>query len=197
MHTLGKRLHHLIRSTGVSQKIFADKHNLPQSSLSLWCSDKRTPSYRKLKNIVKALSIEGIPCSVEWLINGDTAGDMNDTSTKVSNKQDDMILKEITLLKNLYPTFAIMIVHDDSMSPIFNQGDYVGGFKLFGEDIKKLSDHYCIIETIDGYKGLNFIQYDQAKNLFHLKTHASKQMITSYSHEHIDLCARVVWRRIK
>jgi transcriptional regulator with XRE-family HTH domain len=184
--TLGRRLKTVIQKTGLSQVDFARKYNISQSSLSLWISGKRIPSHTKVMNIIKALKAEGVPFSTDWAFAEDEINFNTDNSLDV--------IKEISVLKNLYNNFSVFLISEDSMAPRFLSNEYVGGVLV--AEPKFPNEQAYIVETIDGFRGVRMLSYNKSEDRYALRPLNSSFTTMNIPKSNLQRCYRIFWHRI-
>jgi len=183
---LGERLKSLIQKTGLSQIQFAQKHGIAQSSLSLWITGKRIPSYTKVMEVSHALKHEGIPFSTDWAFKS--------TSFNLSENNSLDVINEISLLKHLYETFSVLLISDTSMEPRFFIGEYVGG--VLNQEPEMSENLVCLVETIDGFRGIRSLSYDNINKTYNARPLNNTFNEINFPKEHLQGCYKVFWHRI-
>jgi transcriptional regulator with XRE-family HTH domain len=176
----------VIQTTGLSQVDFARKYNIPQSSLSLWISGKRIPSHTKVMVIIKALKAEGVPFSTDWAYKEDEIGFNPDNSLDV--------IKEISVLKNLYIDFSVFLISENSMAPRFLPNEYVGGILV--DKPLSMQEQAYIVETIDGFRGVRMLSYNKSKDCYALRPLNTDFTAMNIPKGNLQRCYRVFWHRI-
>lgn len=108
------------------------------------------------KLLTQAAESMGIKCSIEWLLYGigeKPAPLLNQKlkdPIKERKSENQAIIEELCLLREIYPTVVDTIVSDDGMAPCFLPGDYVAGERFFGNELSKAIGKACIIQTQTG-----------------------------------------------
>lgn len=95
------------------------------------------------KKVIAKFSKIGVTCTLEWLLYG--KGNEPFILPKISNHKNN-IAKEISLFKLITNNSIAVKVIDNSMYPIFQQGDFVAGIKYYLEDLPFTVGHNCIVQ---------------------------------------------------
>lgn len=130
---IGSRVRLLRLLTKLNRKEFCQKFNLKESTLSAIELGRLSLSEKKLQELLDIFFSEGINASAQWLLSGEGASP-----------------KEIIALKNELKATEeqlSIIMPDNSMSPIFEKGDYIGG--TFCELNESLAGQKCILQRED------------------------------------------------
>lgn len=158
--SIGNRVKSARMLSGYTRQAFATVSEISMSTLRIWEEPSKTRSGLSLKGanrLVKALNSIGIFCTSQWLLNGTGPGPniIGSPREKIFEKQsvswgeDESILKDIAAFKLNNTDPIVAIIQDGSMLPKFSYSDYVGGSKLYGEDIAQLIGRDCIIGLED------------------------------------------------
>lgn len=162
----GDRLRRARILAGIStRREFEKKYQISANTLQGWEQGKNPLSKKGAKRIVEALKIEGLICSVEWLMNGTgvpprpfemtydktaSPADMEKLFSQMNLHEEQAIYQELQTFKTHNPNAIIITVSDDAMEPHYRSGDYIGGIRLTRhEDIQHYLGQPCIIELID------------------------------------------------
>lgn len=144
---------------GYSRTAFAKISNISAATLRAW-EEPNEGRYgltqKGAERLIDALSRCNVHCSVDWLLYGKGFGpSIAGQKTKLHNLDfeqitwgaEESILKDIAAFKTNNPNAIVTMISDETMSPFFSNGDYVGGCLESDLDIKKLSGTNCIIDT--------------------------------------------------
>jgi transcriptional regulator with XRE-family HTH domain len=161
-----KRLKSARALADLSRKQIEKLYNISENTLRLWenpCQTSNGLSEKGAARAIEMLRKAGVSCSIEWLLYGSGNGPktynqiQNDVVAPIKNIihipevkwDDEIIFEEIETFRHLNPDPIAIIIPDDGMEPLFQEGNYVGGNKRYGSEIEKLVGSICIIETID------------------------------------------------
>ncbi len=175
----GQRVRFLRSLTGLLAKDFCERYGLSLSSLSKWEAGFNPLSLTSANRLVAIAAENGIICHLSWILHGkgEEAKVLTEENKAVINKlntqkqsastsshtfENELILvsREIELLRTIHQTVEVMSITDDSMTPQFKIGDYVGGCPIDLASVKKYLDFPCIVETEDKKKRLRRIGYN-------------------------------------
>lgn len=135
--TFGERLKAIRGFLRLSRKAFAMRHGIPETTLKTWELSQVGISNHQMNKLLNALAKEKIPCTAEWLLEGEG---LSPFSTHENHKgrsaSSGVHVERECFLKNNSQSL-VQVVLDNAMSPYFYKGDYVGGTKI---DIKKEID---------------------------------------------------------
>lgn len=157
----GNRVKSARMLSGHSRKAFADISGISMATLRAWedPGDGRKGLTKKgADRLVKALNKAGISCSKKWLLHGEGIGPkpigqyseiFTDEDVFKGWGEEEAIFKDIESFRANNIDGLIAIVNDDAMLPLYSPGDYVGGIKKTGNDIKNLIGINCIVEYED------------------------------------------------
>ena len=158
---IGYRVKSARMLSGHSRQSFAAESRISMATLRAWeepTEERKGLTRKGASRLVNSLREMGIYCTEDWLFNSDGPGpkilstlhnnhtDNNDT---IDWGEEESILKDIDSFKSNNPNPVVAIITDGSMIPRYSYGDYVGGSKLFGNDMSSLVGSDCIIETKD------------------------------------------------
>jgi SOS-response transcriptional repressor LexA len=111
--------------------------------------------------------------------------------------QETAIQKEIDFFKNNNPNAITIMVSDDTMEPIYSQGDFVGGIQHFETSkIDQGVGQDCIIEISDGVFFRRLIQRKEGYALVCLNPQTQVEEPVIFSKK-ILAAAPVIWHRWK
>lgn len=158
--SVGNRVKSARMLTGHSRQAFAAVSNISMATLRAW-EEPTTGRFgltkKGAKRFIHALNEFGIYCTEDWLLCGhghgpniiQTSSEKKFDENEVTWGEEEAILKDINAFKKNNPDPIVAIVTDGSMLPLFSYGDYVGGCKVYEEDIKKLIGMNCIVKMQD------------------------------------------------
>jgi DNA-binding transcriptional regulator YiaG len=166
----GKRLRFVRNITGMVTHTFGRLCGIGRTTVSSWEQGINPLTERGAEKVVHAVRKEGIRCTTLWLLHGigeapkiveqDKLSKLNyQTLTPVetpsleeiqtSYKGSDLE-KEIELFKATYPEHLIYRIQDDSMQPIYREGEWVGGVRLSQEALDLAHGMDCIVQLKNG-----------------------------------------------
>jgi transcriptional regulator with XRE-family HTH domain len=167
------RVRSLRRMTGLSRQAFEKETGIPYTSLRNWELEKgQGLTEAGAQRMLKACRQLGIYASFEWLMYGigngpiqenaqsnawrrNGAGEAHATKTAPFSVQ---IHQELELFYQHYKDAIHLRVEDDSMTPCFQQGDYVAGHRFYKEEIQHAVQQFCIVTTQQGHILLRYIK---------------------------------------
>lgn len=170
----GKRITELRKQTKQSRRVFAEKYGLSENTLKAWEQGVQGGLTEKgAKTLVQIFRREGLPCSLEWLLNGKRLP--IDVAVK-SNKQvfnefisgKNALAEEMALYKKCHPNAVFMTIEDDSMLPTYEMGDMIAGIPIPQKDFLLAVNLICIVETEDEEKLVRRVVPGNQPNSFHL-----------------------------
>ena len=160
--TSGKRLRRARILAGLTtRREFEKKYKISANTLQGWEQGKNPLSEKGAKRVIEAFKYEGLLCSVEWLMNGTgmpprpfelvQAGikesyRADSTITDFNLREEEAIYKEMQTFKERVGNSIILAIADDAMESYYAIGDYIGGSRIFGEEIKQYIGNTCIVE---------------------------------------------------
>lgn len=215
LNTAGERLKRARILSGIStRREFEKKHSISANTLQGWEQGKNPLSQKGAKRVVEAFKEEGLICSVDWLMHGTgmpprpyemlstgiSEKGKTDTSIATLNlREEEAIYQETQLFKDQNPNSIVISVVDDSLEPYYSIGDYIGGIKVYGEEVNLFLGSPCIIELQEQDIVSRFIHAGANPNTYTLsctnpKTTAS---IPNYNNVRIVSAAPIVWHRKK
>lgn len=181
---------------------FERNHGIKSATLKSWEMpiQSRGITAKGAVKLSHALSIEGIHCSVEWLLNGvEPEPRLISTIQKKPEEQtwneEFNILSEIELFKKNNKNSIVILVSDDSMLPFYNAGDHVGGVFRTGNAINEYINRRCIIQTKEHGTLIRILC--QGKNSFNLSSTNPHSMSDDLILFNITIhqIAEVIWHR--
>lgn len=142
------------------RKAFCSRFSFPLATLEAWERGKNPLTLKGAKRLVDILREVGIYASEEWLREGKGMSprpleeisegfDMFAGDSLHTVGENLKIAKEISTFITHNEGAVVTLVNDDAMLPFYEEGDYVGGIKYRGPDIKKAMNKRCIIEFPD------------------------------------------------
>lgn len=141
------------------------------------------------EKIIQRVAGEGVICELEWLVHGrgnapyaipkDALFDANEKGNRDTKRS---VFKEIMLFKNCHPDAVHTEVLDDSMSPIYEKGDFLAGINKHGEELNNLLGENCIVQITNGSSFIRRLMPSDTKDRFTLvclnpKTQAKNPII--------------------
>jgi transcriptional regulator with XRE-family HTH domain len=158
----GERLKRLRKMSGLTIEEFADRYGLGRSTIKFWETGKWMGlSEKGARIVIEAMRLEGIQCSVSWLLNGfgppPKILDIFCGQIKRKANYKDVVLgeipcsldQEVNMFKDSMGNAVTLTLADASMEPFFLSGEIVGGKRVNPEEINKLVGKVCIVETED------------------------------------------------
>lgn len=155
----GKRFKLCRTMAGKSLRELAVINKMSYSNLAQYERGKLLISEKNVERFLNMLLSENIFCSKEWLLSGEGEfprhlGSATDTNNnKVLHHKflpdisgEFLVFNELELFKSNNPKALVKCVSDDSMFPLFDIGDYVGGIPVDPSFYTKLNGYSCIIE---------------------------------------------------
>ncbi len=153
----GDRIKSARMLAGYTRKAFADKFSIPVPTIRAW---EEPPAGRNgvtnsgVKRLTKVFNESGIYCTKEWILNGTGPGPTivdryNDQSPEkaITWGEEEAILRDIESFKQNNRSPMVAVITDRAMIPYYSYGDYVGGEKKTGKEIRSLVGLNCIVEV--------------------------------------------------
>ena len=153
----GDRIKSARMLAGYTRKGFADRFKIPVATVRAW---EEPPVNRNgvtttgVKRLIKVFHESGIYCTPDWLLHGRGPGPTmvdryreTEADDKISWGEEESILRDIESFKQNNPAPMVTVVTDNSMLPFYGYGDYVGGGKKIGPEIRSLVGLNCVVET--------------------------------------------------
>jgi len=153
----GDRIKSARMLAGYTRKAFADKFSIPVPTIRAWEEppvgrNGVTPS--GVKRLIKVFQESGIYCTEDWILHGKGPGPTlvdrySDAAPEaaITWGEEESILRDIESFKQNNRSAMVAVVTDRSMIPYYSYGDYVGGEKKTGRDIRSLVGLNCIVEV--------------------------------------------------
>ena len=153
----GKRLAIARKLANLTRKNIKDKYNIAPSTVQAWEKGVNYLNEDKADILIKLLNKEGLNITKKWLLYGEektlslkTQNDLEPDLRDILNIQGDLkIFEEIKYFKRINANSISIMISDDSLIPLFSEGDYVGGINFFGKKILSLVGKCCIITLGD------------------------------------------------
>lgn len=171
----GKRIKIARNLAGLTRKELFEKYHLNPNTVRSWEQGTNLLTDQKANALVDVFNQEGINITAEWLLYGEDPGfvnksgltDKNQDLKDVLNLRGDLkIIEEVNyFLDNNLNSISSMIT-DNSLSPVFCAGDYVGGIKIAGKKLQELVGEFSIITTNDERVLVKKIFNHKEKNIF-------------------------------
>ncbi len=208
----GKRVRSARMLSGLSRKQFHEKYKIHENTLKSWeipDKDQTGLTEKGAYRFIEALKLEGISCSIDWLLFGKGGGPKLENIhanelilpefPEISTDQDEAILREVQFFLDTNPNSVAVIISDNSMFPLYEIGDYIGGYKRTGENIIQFSNFNCIIQATDGTSYIGKYFPTEKPDLFRLIQLNCTSISSTIPEKliEIDFVAPVVWHRKK
>jgi transcriptional regulator with XRE-family HTH domain len=165
----GQRVRALRERTRLSRAAFAQKHDIPESTLKYWEYGLAMFSKDSMMKLLNALETEGIRCSPEELL----------VTQKLDDKKNKLLAREIEFFYQNYPDGIHAFVQDESLAPLLQPKDVVFGVKASIDEADKYFNQLCIVQD------------EQASYVKILKGTARKGwlLLTGYVNKEYDMIA--------
>jgi transcriptional regulator with XRE-family HTH domain len=210
----GDRLRRARILAGIStRREFEKKYQISANTLQGWEQGKNPLSKKGAKRIIEALKIEGLICSLEWLMSGAgvpprpfemthntfAPADMENFFAQLSLHEEQAIYQELQTFKTHNPNAIIITISDDTMEPQFHADDYVGGIRFSKpEDIAQYVGQACIVELADHTILPRYLHADETGNYTLSCTNfQSKNPPLNIFNARILSAAPILWHRKK
>lgn len=160
----GQRLKFLRDMTGMSGEKFAHHCGVARSTITGWETGANGLTERGARKVLEAMKKEGITCNILWLLHGvgmrpkitdqnklsrlhypDFKSEFEQSVQEPSLEEGMNYFEEIALFKKQYTDHLIYTLPDDSMSPIYQAYDCVGGYKLSHSQLELAQGKICIV----------------------------------------------------
>ena len=170
----GQRVTDHRKQLKMSRRAFADKYGMSENTLRAWEQGLQGGLTEKgAKILVHIFRQEGLPCSVEWLMNGKQLP--RDYATKTDKQvftdfisARSTIENELAAFKKIHPSLIYSKMEDDSMLPHFSVGDLVAGLPIPHKDFVLAINLLCIVETEHEKKLIRRIMPGSKPGSYHL-----------------------------
>lgn len=161
-------------------------------------------------NVTARVAKEGVFVTPEWLLfgtgnspevqvtfNQQPASDVGANTDGETMSEPARINAELALFRKLNKNAIDFIIDDDAMLPHYRPGDVVAGSKRFGDDIKSLVGHDCIVQLADGSIFMRNVQFGprvKSYNLVSTNLQANAMHLIIYDVE-VEGAAPILWHR--
>ncbi len=171
----GKRIKLTRTLAGLTRKEVFEKHDISPNTMRAWEKGINILTENKASTLVEIFAQEGVNITTEWLLYGEDPGLTNkaginnanpDLKDAINFRSDLKILDEVTYFLDNNINSVSCLITDESLSPQFSVGDYVGGIKSVGKKIIELVGEFCIIITNDERVFPKKIFMHKEKNFF-------------------------------
>lgn len=200
----GRRLKMVRSMTVMSRSEFEERYGISAGTIQSWEAGKAGGiSERGVVRILSAFQKENIRCTQEWLLYGIGASPQIiekvtpsvETITPIS--QDESVIQELMVFRQLNPNAIDMVVVDDGMTPQYQPGDYIGGICLESDAIIQAVGLDCIVQTTRCDKLFRQIKKGSTPGLYNLIcTNTKSTLFETVIYDQILLnVAPVVWHR--
>lgn len=205
----GKRVKNVRLFAGLTQTALEDKYDISVNTQQGWEKGKRgglTP--KGAMRIMYAMRQEGVYVTKEYLLYGIGIGPQRledivhtgiDVEQALDTDEETAIHNELITFRKYNHNAIDMRVIDDAMSPQYMLGEYVGGQRLFNDDIVKCVNYDCIVETVAGeflFRRLKSGNKPGVYTLYCLNPNANVPEPVLYNVE-LKSAAPVIWLRRK
>lgn len=150
------RIRVAIALTGLKTPVFSRKSGLNRATLWNWETGKTAFGMNSAIRLVEALSQLNVECTPQWLLTGQGEPPHLRKSLKASRQELPLfsdttlsMLQETKFFRSLNPDHVVVGVSDDSMSPFYENGDYVGALNIPLPELKKAYNQYCVVSLKD------------------------------------------------
>lgn len=158
---IGKRIKAARSFAGISRKELESKYGISMHTLQSWELGRNPLTEKAAAKLVEILHSTGISCTTQWLLEGIGKSPSMMSSEfvpfQVNNEFDSLLSQETTLqneieyFKSNNPNAVVIMVTDDTMEPVYDSGDFVGGVQYRNaNDIEECIGHDCIVEIGEG-----------------------------------------------
>ena len=202
--SIGNRIKSARMLSGLSRPDFCEKTGISLPTLSAWESPPKGRNGLTDKGaelLIAALKMIGILCLKEWLLFGSGASPKLlsynlpcGNSASLSWDKEEAIIKDIESFKKNNSQAIVRLISDDLMLPLYPPDAYVGGCKIFGNDIARLVGTNCIIKTEDGDEIVRRIQWKN-KDFYLLIGINLDLKENNVKMKKIEYAAEIIWVR--
>lgn len=203
---VAKRIKSARSLAGLTRNDF-EKYGISPHTLQAWELGRNPLSSKGAQRLITALQKAGVNCSIEWLLKGIGFGPSSKKSTEtlfqrlepqksVDWDAETVIQKEIEFFCHINENAVVLRLPDDSMQPIYQPGDYVGGNQLDSQDIDQALGYDCIVEIPEGKFFRRFVERETGYALICLNPKTTHTEPVIYCQDIISV-APVVWHRSK
>lgn len=205
--TPGKRLKYLRTMTGKSRASISKKYDIPEISLKAWENRSKPLTFEALKKCLAIYEQEGVVCGGDWIQEGDgpypkhilaEAGNGTHTMEEpldLAHTDGGHLIRDISFFRKHYSDGIILLVTDETMTPYYKPGTYVGGRLRSRAQLSSIHEHDCILLLVSGRKILRRVIVEE-KNIQFLKLCPTAEHDTSIRLEEVEGFAPVIWSRL-
>ena len=210
------RLSRVRKMANLSRNDFKNKYHINADTYKGWELAKHGGlSLKGAREVIKALSTEGVYCTLEWLMYGIGNGPQiteflpetqnhpllssNSPQSVLNNNEEKQIQQEIQAFLNGNSDAVGLAVTDDAMMPVYQIGDFIGGYKFYDSEINHALGLDCIIQTNDNQRLIRRIHEGSSKNCYVLTVINHLSKINSPIMHDVKLisAAPIIWIRRK
>lgn len=168
--TRGKRLRFIRDMTGMKIRPFSEQCGVGYTTISYWENGSNILSERGAQKIVRAMKDVGINCTMLWLLTGKGEPPTVENTTKLPKFNYNLVSppsiqpvqeglphwktsplqEEIVVFKKQDVDALVQGIVDESMSPVYQPGDWVGGFHLDKKQLELANGKHCIVKFQTG-----------------------------------------------
>ena len=189
-----KRLLVLREMTGLSRDKFHQRYGIARGTLQNWESARFGGLTSKgARTILIAFQAEGIQADLQWLLHGIGPAPLTQASGITQNanplahleaQESQAIAEELLIFRNHNNDEVIdFVIPDDSMTPLFQKGDYVAGVRRYQDKMEEVVGLSCIVQTKEHGLLLRHVKQseDQRYHLFCLNLHGETKRPCLYN----------------
>ena len=207
-----KRVRSARMLAGLNRHDIQEKYGIHENTLKSWekpSENSKGLTIKGAQRLIEVLASEGVECSVSWLLTGHGEGPKVNYQNNINFpeiivpemelNQDIAILKEVQFFLDINEDAVILLVSDSNMAPLYQLGDYVGGYSRTGHDIRQLVNMDCIIELEEGVKMVARLLPSAEENLYRicqLNTSSASEEYKNTPYK-IKGAAAIAWHRKK
>lgn len=201
----GSRLKKLRTMAGATRKDLQNTFNVSSNTLQAWENNKNPLSSKVVNNLCQIFLNLGILCTEEWLLYGkgkppsyiEGKFSIDDLSNNDHLIEEEKIMKEAMIFKSHYADSKVIIVSDEAMLPMYQTGDYVGGFLYRNDDILIANGQNSIIITSENEVFFRKLLYLSNEKTYLLSAINPFDKFTAplIYRDNITAAAPVVWHR--
>ena len=158
----GRRIKMTRTLAGISRKDLETTHGISMHTLQSWELGRNPITEKSASKLIEIFHSRGVSCSSQWILEGLGKSPALlgsefaqypplDKNISPLFAQENTIQQEIEFFKTHNPNAIVIMVSDDTMKPLYSNGDFVGGIQYVDPlKIDECADHDCIIELSDG-----------------------------------------------
>ena len=204
-----KRLLVLREMTGLSRDKFHQRYGIARGTLQNWESARFGGLTSKgARTILIAFQAEGIQADLQWLLHGigpapciTQASGITQNANPLAHleaQESQAIAEELLIFRNHNNDEVIdFVIPDDSMTPLFQKGDYVAGVRRYQDKMEEVVGLNCIVQTKEHGLLLRHVKQSEelgSYHLFCLNLHGETKRPCLYNVALIS-AAPVIWHR--